>query len=115
MDTDLQCTPFLYFIQDIVYKAVPGLQAREESKIREFYRLRNLPVPEGEAKAFKATPVTNGVKEEESSQAQEPVDKGADCNYHRDDTQVTYLTDYHYFSMLFSRVLGAELVLRSCN
>ena len=103
MDSDLQCAPFLYFIQDIVYKAVPGLQAREESKIREFYRLRNLPVPEGEAKAFKATPVTNGVKEEESSQAQEPVDKGADCNYHRDDTQVTYLKGYRclYMTMLY--------------
>ena len=71
-----------------MYKAVPGLQAREEERIRAFYQQRDLPVPEQEANAFKntTTPIVNGVGDNEPEQ--EKTDAGADCNYHRDDEQV---------------------------
>ena len=67
-----------------MYKAVPGLQARERGRIEDFYKQRNLPIPDGEAYQAKVTPVlTNGDVSHEDKN-----DKGADCNYHRDDTQV---------------------------
>lgn len=70
----------------MVYRIVPGLQAREQKRIEEFYHTRNLPIPDTEAYTPKpVAALTNGVHEEEDKSA--PA-KGVDCNFHRDDIQV---------------------------